>query len=97
MIDEIKYWQHLIDVDSTVRKRIREIANCGCIRKVYAISGSSKPEEKGTNGYWVTIPGNTVIRYPNAYRYKKRYVKSTKRIEVGVMFLKKEFEIQKTF
>jgi hypothetical protein len=50
-------------------------------RGVYA------PTIKGTGFYWTT-PGGKIINYPNAYKWRKIYHASTRRLAVSEEWLK---------
>ena len=56
---------------------------------IQVIVGSyQSPKLTGDHPYFTTPSGKTIINYPNAYNWPKSYHPSTRRIEVGLEWLK---------
>jgi hypothetical protein len=56
---------------------------------VYIEDGSVRPQLLGESGYHTTPSGKTVVTYPNAYKWRTVYHRSTERITVGRKWIEK--------
>lgn len=65
-----------------VRKAIKREFSVDNHVPVYLVTGR-EVEKLGEPGYHTTPSGGTIIRYPNAYRWRTVYHTSTERLEVG--------------
>lgn len=83
----IVYYQTVVDSCESLRTALRAAAQSASPpARVLVVSGSKNPAPRlaGQQGYWTTPSGNTIVRYPNAYRWPKTYHCSTLRVEVHV-------------
>ena len=86
----VKLAQH-IDGHTSVaaRRAVRDAA--GLLRsdrtRVDVVVGTSAPTCEGESYFFTTPSGNTIIRHPGAYRWPMAYHCSTRRVEVGHLWL----------
>lgn len=78
-------------MNKTLQKFIRKFCNLsGKPYRIEVVPGNEPPKLAGRGFYWTTPSGKTVVHHPNAYRWPKLYHASTRRIEVGERWVKKE-------
>ena len=54
---------------------------------VKIVPGDAPPRQVGRSYYWTTPSGKTEVRHPNAYKWPTQYHGSTRRVEVGRVWL----------
>ena len=72
------------------RKAIRAACDLtGTPYPIMTVGGDQPPRLEGESYYWTTPSGKTRVRHPNAYGWPTTYHRSTRRITVGVDWIKK--------
>jgi hypothetical protein len=72
-----------------LKRLVRRLAGAQAGRRVVVVPGCAPPKLCGEGYHWVT-PGGRPVYHPSAYRRafgRPVYVHSTRRVEVGAMWL----------
>lgn len=68
-------------------RRALDAAGPGYQYPVVAVQRAEAPEWRGHSFFHTTPSGKTIVRYPNAYKWRTLYHPSTRRIVVGLDWL----------
>lgn len=86
--------QTVIDSDPDARSCVRAAAGAaGSTCPVVVVPGHARPSVEGEPGYHTTPSGRTIVRHPNAYKWRTVYHLSTIRIEVGETWVRRHCPI----